>query len=172
MSLYYVIHPFNKKFILFFYPFTWYQSHGLSFCRVLFSDSPLSGSPLLRWTFSVGPSLSDLLRRTFSSPAVLIPITSTPSWNTSKALNNVALLLASNKIKYIFITSLVHMTYMLQLQGSVENHRIFSRYSLIYLLPFVYIILLPFTLYFVSFLFHSFVYIYIGVSILCNTLIQ
>ena len=43
----------------------------------------------------------------------------------------------------------------------VENHRIFSRYSLIYLLPFLYIILLPFTLYFVFFLFHSFVYIYI-----------
>ena len=32
-----------------------------------------------------------------------------------------------------------------------ENHRIFSRYSLVYLLPFVYIIFLPFTLYFVSF---------------------
>ena len=42
---------------------------------------------------------------------------------------------------------------------SVENHRMFSRYSLIYLLSFVYIILLPFTLYFVFFLFHAFVYI-------------
>ena len=57
---------------------------------------------------------------------------------------------------------------------TVENHRIFSRYSLIYFLPFVYIIL-PFTLYFPSFytlfcfIFVPFFYIYIGVSILCNT---
>ena len=49
---------------------------------------------------------------------------------------------------------------------AVENHGIFSIYFFIYLLPFVYIILLPFSLYFpsfyplfVSFLFHSFVYI-------------
>ena len=48
---------------------------------------------------------------------------------------------------------------MLQLEGSVENHRIFSRYSLVDLLYFLYIILLSFTLYFVSFLFHYFVYI-------------
>ena len=60
----------------------------------------------------------------------------------------------------------------------IENHRIFSRYSLVYLLPFVYIILLPFTLYFPSFyflfcfLFVSFFCIYIGVSILCYTSIQ
>ena len=58
----------------------------------------------------------------------------------------------------------------------VENHRIFSRYSLVYLLPFVFVILFPFTLYFVSFLFHSFIYIYIyiyiGVFIQCNTSIQ
>ena len=42
----------------------------------------------------------------------------------------------------------------------VENQIIFLRYSLVYLLSFLYIILLPFTFYFVSFLFHYFVYIY------------
>ena len=69
---------------------------------------------------------------------------------------------------------------------SLENHGIFSIYYLMYLLSFVYIILISFTLYFlhfilyfVSFLFNSFVcvcvyiyiyiYIYIGVFILCNT---
>ena len=44
---------------------------------------------------------------------------------------------------------------------SVENQRIFPRYSLVYLLPFLYVILLPFTLYFVSFLFYYFAYIYL-----------
>ena len=47
----------------------------------------------------------------------------------------------------------------LQVMVCVENHGIFSRYSLVYLLHFLYIILLLFTLYFVSFLFHDFVYI-------------
>ena len=58
-----------------------------------------------------------LLWQTFSSMAALNPITSTPSWNTSEALDDVALLLTSNRIKYIFISSLVHMTYMLHLEG-------------------------------------------------------
>ena len=40
-------------------------------------------------------------------------ITLTLSWTTS----GVALLLASDRIKYTFITSLVHITYMLQLEG-------------------------------------------------------
>ena len=65
MSLYYVIHPFNKKNILFFYPFTWYQSH--------FSDSLLA-SPLsvgtslvdIRTSF-IETSLLDLVCRTFSN---------------------------------------------------------------------------------------------------------
>ena len=83
-----------KKSIFFFSQFTWYQSHGLSFCRVLFSSSPL-------------------LRLTFSFPVALNPVTSTSSWNTSEALDNVALSSASDRIKYIFITSMVHMTYML-----------------------------------------------------------
>ena len=42
---------------------------------------------------------------------------------------------------------------------TVENQKRFPIYSLIYLQPFLYIILLPFTLYFVSFMFHYFVYI-------------
>ena len=54
---------------------------------------------------------------------------------------------------------------------SVENQRIFPRYSLVYLLPFLYIIILPFTLYLVSFFVPLFC-IYIGVSIPCNSLIQ
>ena len=57
------------------------------------------------------------------------------------------------------------------LRWSVENQRIFPRYSLVYLLPFLYIILLPFTRYFVSFFVPLFCK-YIGVSILCNSLIQ
>ena len=52
--------------------------------------------------------------------------------------------------------------------GSVANHRIFSRYSLVYLLHFLYIILLHFALYFGFII----LYIYIGVSILCNSLIS
>ena len=72
---------------------------------------------LLRWIFSYE-----------SSPTVLNSIISTLSWNTS----GVALLSASERIKYTFITSLVHITYILQFEGSVENHRIFLEYPLIY----------------------------------------
>ena len=54
----------------------------------------------------------------------------------------------------------------------VENHRIFSRYSFFYLLPFMYIILLSFTLYFVSFVLNSCVYIYASLYYIINTLIQ
>ena len=49
----------------------------------------------------------------------------------------------------------------------VENHRIFLGYSLVYFLPFLYIIFLPFCIFF-CFFFVPFFYIYIGVSILCN----
>ena len=92
-----------------------------------------SSSNLLQPTFFDGSYPSDLLRQTFSSPSDLLqwafsssmdllwltsstalnPITSTPSWNTSEALDNVTLSSTSDRIKYIFITSLVHMTYML-----------------------------------------------------------
>ena len=68
---------------------------------------------LLRRIFSVESSLTNLFRWLFSSSIVLNPITSTPSWNTS----GVALSSASDRIKYTFITSLVHITYMLQLYG-------------------------------------------------------
>ena len=74
---------------------------------------------LLWHTFSGGsggPSLEDPLRRTFSSLAALNPVTSTPSWNTSETLDDVALPPTSDMIKYIFITGLVHMTFMLQLE--------------------------------------------------------
>ena len=62
----------------------------------------------------------------------------------------------------LYLSSLVGLTtpYSMNIRGhinkkAVKNHKIFFRYSLIYLLPFVYIILLPFTIY--------------CVSILCNT---
>ena len=96
-----------------------------------FRSSPLN---LLHWTFSDGSSRSDLLRRIFSngssltylfrptrldlfqqpfsSLAALNPITLTPSRNTL----GVTWSLASDRINYIFITSLVYMTYMLQLE--------------------------------------------------------
>ena len=71
-------------------------------------------------------------------------------------------ILEKNKIISIyFLPQISHgnrANYILFNLTIVENHRIFCRYSLIYLQPFVYIILLPFTLYFVFFLFH---YIYI-----------
>ena len=84
-------------------------------------SSQSSQLDILRLIFSVGsflidlprPSLTDLFRRPYSSPTTLNPITSTSSWNTS----GVALSSASDRVKYIFITSLVHMTYMLQLKG-------------------------------------------------------
>ena len=72
-----------------------------------------STSDLLYRIFSFEPSPSYLLRWTFSSLAALNLVRSTPSWNTSEALDNVALPSASDRIKYIFITSLMHMTYML-----------------------------------------------------------
>ena len=71
---------------------------------------------LLGRIFFDGSSQSNLLLRIFSdesSPAVLNPITSTPSWNTL----GVTLSSASDMIKYTFITSFVHITYMLQLEG-------------------------------------------------------
>ena len=50
---------------------------------------------------------------------------------------------------------------------SVENHRIFSRYSLVYL--YLLCTLSSFLLHFILFHFYSILlYIYIGVSILCN----
>ena len=74
----------------------------------IFSDKS-SQSNLLRRIFSVGSSPTDLLRKPLSSPTILNSITSTPSWNTS----GVALSSASDRIKYTFITSLMHITYML-----------------------------------------------------------
>ena len=100
-------HPFNKKSILFFYPFTWYQSHGgFEFRFVVFSVPTthlvaefLSDNPLLQQTFFDEPSFSQ---------------SDLPSLEN---LLYVALSSASDRIKYIFMTSLVHMTYMLQLEG-------------------------------------------------------
>ena len=61
-------HPFNKKSIIFFYPFTWYQSHGgfeFGFGFVVFSVPTthlvaefLSDNPLLQQTFFDEPSFS------------------------------------------------------------------------------------------------------------------
>ena len=65
----------------------------------------------LQRIFSVESSLTNLFRWLFSSSTVLNLITSTPLWNTS----GVTLSSASDRIKYTFITSLVHITYMLQL---------------------------------------------------------
>ena len=140
MSLYYVIltHLFNKEKHF----FSSLISHGIramigsgvsplhkqpfsvrsspsNLLHQIFSVGP-SPTDLLRRIFSKGssstylfwPSLSDLFRQPFSSLAALNPITSTPSWNTL----GVALSSASDRIKNIFITSLVYMTYMLQLE--------------------------------------------------------
>ena len=59
---------------------------------------------------------------------------------------------------------------MLQLEGSVRNHRIFSKCSLVYLLYFLYIILFPFTLYFVSFLLNYFVNILVSLYYVTHSL--
>ena len=84
-------------------------------------------------------------------------------------------------IKFCILNSTTRMFSFLTMASrfqNVENHRIFSKYSLVYLLPFAYRILLPFILYFPSFytlfcfLFVPFFCIYIGVSILCNKSIQ
>ena len=87
-------------------------SSQLDIFRRIFSG----GSPptdLLRRISSDGSPPEDLLlSRIFSygsSLTVLNPITSTPSWNTL----GVALPSASDRIKFTFITSLVHITYML-----------------------------------------------------------
>ena len=68
------------------------------------------------------------------------------------------------ELHYLFSMKVIRLARLVLLEclcvlELFENHRIFSIYSLIYLIPFVYIILIPFTLYLISFLFHSFVYI-------------
>ena len=82
--------------------------------RISFDRS--SQLDLLRRIFLDRSPPTDLLLRIFSygsSPTVLNSITSTPSWNTL----GVALPSTSDRIKYTFITSLVHITYMLQFEG-------------------------------------------------------
>ena len=78
----------------------------------IYSDGS-SPEDLLRRIFSVGSSLADHFQQPFSSLAALNLITSTPSWNTSSVASPSAL----DRIKNLFITSLVHMTYLLQLEG-------------------------------------------------------
>ena len=71
VSLYYVILTHSiKKNIIFFSHFIWYQSHDWfwsepSFPTTIFLGGP-SLSDLLHRTFSIGPSPLDLLRQTFS----------------------------------------------------------------------------------------------------------
>ena len=80
------------------------------------SSSGSSQSNLLRQIFLVKSPPADLLYQIFSyesSSAVCNPITSTLSWNTS----SLAFPSASNRIKYTFITSLVYITNMFQLEG-------------------------------------------------------
>ena len=93
---------------------SWISSNGIfsaeSPTTNLLSRISYDGS--LRWIFSVKSSLTNLFRQLFSSSAILNPITSTPSWNTS----GIALPSTSDRIKYTFITSFVHITYMLQLK--------------------------------------------------------
>ena len=115
LFLYIILLPFTFYFVSFFCSII--LSHLL---QRIFSDRS-SQLDLLNRIFSDGsspvdllrPSPSDLFQRPFSSPTALNPITSTPSWNTS----SVALPSTSDRIKYIFIISLVHMTYMLYLEG-------------------------------------------------------
>ena len=71
----------------------------------------------------------------------------------------VALLLNSHREKIPTIFFLVLSIVKGMIFIFVENQRIFPRYYLVYLLPFFIHFLFPFTLYFVSFAFHCFVYI-------------
>ena len=116
-------------------------SSPMGLLRQVFSDGPPSTGPspsdLLHWTFSVRSSLLDLLHRIFS-------VGTSPS---------IDLLQLST-----YVTSLVHMIYMLQLEGGVENHRIFSGLSPSFLVHYFHSFL-----YFI--LFHSFIYIYIYIYI-------
>ena len=83
MSLYYVIHPFNKKNILFFSHFTWYQSHGrhgLRFsisklirdlnCLITFFDNSITLHNRSRRTIDIGRKSQGLFHLSSPSPSI------------------------------------------------------------------------------------------------------
>ena len=85
------------------------------------SSGESSQSDLLQRIFSTGSSSTDLLNRFISYESSLVDLLRRSSirshqplsWNTSSA----TLSSASDRIKYTFITSLGHITYILQLEG-------------------------------------------------------